>query len=101
MNLRKRNKTGNKRPQRPPKKKPGRRPGHHWTPKMNKFCDGMAQGMTQTDAARYAGFKKPRHDAVRLMMNPLIIEWLAEHKEMLKNATQNALNEEARGSLTT
>jgi len=91
-----RKKTAKKRPQRQGKGKRGRKPGEHWTLKMRKFCDGLAQGMTQTEAARYAGYANAPQEAVKLMGKRLIIQWRTEYEKMRRKATQNALNEDAR-----
>jgi len=63
---------------------------------MRKFCDGLAQGMTQTEAARYAGYANAPQEAVKLMGKRLIIQWRTEYEKMRRKATQNALNEDAR-----
>jgi len=62
---------------------------------MHKFCEGRAQGMNQTDAARHAGYRYPAKAGARLMKKPAIIQWLVQYEEMCRQATQNALNEQA------
>jgi len=89
------NNTVKKRPQHRRNGKPGKPPGERWTENERKFCEGLAQGMTQTDAARYAGYKRPEKAGTRLMRKPLVIQWLAQQEEMRRQATQNALNEQA------
>jgi hypothetical protein len=90
-----RKKTLKKGPQRQRKRKRGKLPGERWTPKMRQFCDGLALGMTQTEAARYAEYANAPHEAVKLMRKRIIIQWRREYEKMRRKATQKALNEGA------
>jgi len=88
-------KKGKKRPQRSRKGKRGRPSVSGWTPKRRQFCDGLAQGMTQTEAARYAGYSNAPAEGVKLMKLPFIIRWRARYEKMRRKAAQDALNADA------
>ena len=55
------------------------------TPQQQKFLDNYLHGdMTQTAAARAAGYKTPNVDAHRLLNNPKIQERLQEMREEMR-----------------
>jgi len=83
------------------KQKPGRPKDTAWNDQFEKFCEGREQGMSQTAAARHAGYRYPAKAGARLMKKPMIKKRLAQYEKMRKKATQNALNKQALAAVLT
>ena len=59
--------------------------GRRLTPQQQKFLDNYIHGdMTQTAAARAAGYKSPNVRAVQLLNNPVVKERMEEMRDELQ-----------------